>query len=47
VYFETTENPIAAIEREKEIKSWVRSKKLALIKTSNPALRDLAAKWFR
>ena len=30
-----------AIRREKEIKGWVRSKKIALIKATNPEWRDL------
>ena len=45
VYFETTENPIAAIEREKEIKSWRRSKKIQLIARTNPAWVDLSRDW--
>jgi putative endonuclease len=45
VYFETTENPLAAIEREKEIKSWRRSKKLQLITRMNPAWADLSRDW--
>jgi putative endonuclease len=32
-----------AIHREKEIKAWRREKKLALIHTQNPEMRDLAA----
>jgi putative endonuclease len=36
VYFEWTDNPLAAIEREKQIKGWSRGKKIALIETKNP-----------
>jgi putative endonuclease len=34
-----------AIQREKEIKSWVRSKKIKLIESTNPHWHDLAADW--
>jgi len=45
VYFETTENPLSAIEREKEIKSWRRSKKVQLISRANPDWSDLSRDW--
>jgi putative endonuclease len=45
-YFEETKDVTAAIQREKEIKGWRRSKKLDLIKSMNPAWRDLAEDWF-
>jgi putative endonuclease len=35
-----------AIAREKQIKGWVRSKKLALIARSNPDWHDLGEEWF-
>jgi len=35
-----------AIAREKQIKGWVKSKKLALIARSNPDWRDLGEEWF-
>ena len=35
-----------AIEREKEIKGWLRIKKIALIVSVNPAWRDLSLEWF-
>jgi putative endonuclease len=41
VYFEETADVYAAIAREKQIKGWVRSKKIALIESSNPAWCDL------
>ena len=45
-YFEETSDVKAAIAREKEIKGWRRSKKLALIKTQNPKWQDLAEGWY-
>ena len=47
VYFEETTDINAAISREKEIKGWRRSKKIALIKSLNPKWEDLAADWFK
>jgi putative endonuclease len=46
VYYERIAPPIAAIQREKQIKGWVRSKKIALIESVNPKWEDLAAEWF-
>ena len=46
VYFETTDEVTTAIAREKQIKGMLRSKKLELIKTMNPQLRDLSDGWF-
>ena len=37
---------MSAIAREKQIKSWRRSKKLALISSFNPSWDDLAEDWF-
>ena len=41
VYFEQTPDVRAALEREKQLKGWRRSKKNALIETMNPEWRDL------
>lgn len=41
VYFETFSDVVTAIAREKQIKSWRREKKIALIKSMNPSWRDL------
>ena len=41
VYFETFKYVHSAIAREKEIKGWRRSKKIALIESQNPGWRDL------
>lgn len=41
VYFEQTGDVKAALEREKQIKSWKRERKIALIMESNPRMLDL------
>ena len=41
VYYEETSDVKAAIEREKQIKSWKRDKKIELIMQSNPRMIDL------
>ena len=41
VYFEVTNNPEAAIAREKQIKSWNRKRKEKLIVSKNPHWIDL------
>ena len=46
VYFERFEDVHNAIEREKEIKGWLRIKKIALIVSVNPAWRDLSLEWY-
>jgi putative endonuclease len=45
VYYERFYYPNAAIAREKEIKSWRRSKKIQLIEAMNPRWEDLATDW--
>jgi putative endonuclease len=45
VYFEVTEDVGAAIAREKQIKGWLRIKKIALIESMNPKWTDLSARW--
>ena len=45
VYYESTNSVMAAIEWEKELKSWRRSRKVELINKINPEWRDLAADW--
>lgn len=42
VYFEFGESIEGAILREKELKGWVRKKKIALIESSNPDWIDLS-----
>jgi len=45
VYFEDFHDVRMAIRREKQIKSWTRAKRIALIKSKNPTWVDLAADW--
>ena len=45
VYFETFHTPQEAIAREKQIKGWVRRKKVALIEENNPSWEDLSEAW--
>jgi putative endonuclease len=42
VYFEVVEDLRAAIAREKQIKGWMRAKKVELIESRNPHWRDLS-----
>ncbi|MEP7198795.1 MAG: GIY-YIG nuclease family protein [Chloroflexota bacterium] len=46
VYYEETSDVRAAIEREKQIKGWLRAKKIALIESVNPKWKDLSAGWY-
>jgi putative endonuclease len=46
VYYESFGGQLEAIHREKQIKSYARVKKLAMINSSNPEWRDLAEDWF-
>jgi putative endonuclease len=46
VYFETTDDVRSAIEREKQIKGWLRSRKIALVESVNPEWIDLADGWY-
>ena len=41
VYYEQTADVRAALEREKQLKGWRRSKKNALIESMNPEWKDL------
>jgi putative endonuclease len=45
VYFETTSDIRAALTREKQIKGWLRAKKVALIESINPNWLDLSTEW--
>jgi putative endonuclease len=45
VYFEETSDVHAAIAREKQIKGWLRAKKIILIESMNPDWRDLSEEW--
>jgi putative endonuclease len=46
VYAEATDDVNAAIYREKQIKGWLRAKKIALIESLNPEWEDLSETWF-
>ncbi len=45
VYFETTPDVKSAIAREKQIKGWLRKKKIELIESVNPNWKDLSEDW--
>jgi len=46
VWFEQHQEVHKAIVREKELKGWRRSKKIALIESVNPAWIDLSRDWY-
>src|SRR5438105_4049391 len=46
VYYESTPDVNVAISREKEIKGWIRQKKIALIASMNPKWLDLSEGWY-
>ncbi|MBC8507872.1 MAG: GIY-YIG nuclease family protein [Anaerolineales bacterium] len=46
LYFEETNDVAIAIEREKQIKGWLRQKKIDLIESINPEWEDLAEDWY-
>ncbi len=46
VHFETFSDVLEAIAREKQIKGWLRQKKIALIESNNPSWEDLSAGWY-
>ena len=45
VYYETFNDVRDALAREKQLKSWRRSKKVALIEAENPNWKDLSLDW--
>jgi putative endonuclease len=45
-YYEGTSSSANAIAREKQIKGWLRRKKLNLIESMNPGWRDLSDGWY-
>ena len=47
VYFESYSNVYRAIGREKELKGWLRQKKLSLIESTNPNWKDLSYGWYQ
>ena len=46
VWFERFFDPDHAIVREKQLKGWRRSKKVALIEANNPTWVDLSEGWY-
>jgi putative endonuclease len=46
VYYETYPYAADAIAREKVIKGWTATERVALIESINPEWKDLAADWF-
>ena len=46
VYYEETNDVNMALAREKQIKGWLRSKKIALIESENPEWKDLSLEWY-
>ena len=46
VYYDVTNDINEAIQREKQIKGWIRKKKIALIESINPTWKDLSDEWF-
>jgi putative endonuclease len=47
VYFEITNDAYSAIVREKQIKGWLREKKISLIESMNPEWNDLSEEWYK
>jgi putative endonuclease len=43
VYYESTSDVSSAIQREKQIKGWLRSRKITLIESMNPTWQDLSS----
>jgi len=46
VYFDCTTDVHEAIAAEKQIKGWLRRKKIALIESTNPEWNDLCEGWY-
>lgn len=45
IYFEETQDVHAALQREKNLKHYIRQWKVDLIESVNPEWKDLAAEW--
>jgi len=45
VYYEATDEVTSAIAREKQIKGWLRKKKIAPVESTNPQWKDLSEDW--
>lgn len=46
VYYEATNDLLAAMSREKQLKRWSNRQKTALVESSNPQWSDLSAEWY-
>ncbi len=46
VYYDVANDVQAAIQREKQVKGWLRKKKITLIETMNPEWKDLSDGWY-
>ena len=46
MYYETSTDVMSAIAREKELKSWRKSKKVDLVESCNPQWKDLSLEWY-
>ena len=46
MYYESTEDVEAAITREKQLKGWLRSRKIELIEAFNPLWKNLSMEWY-
>jgi len=45
VYYEETLHSFSALNREKQLKGWLRQKKINLIENNNPEWKDLSEEW--
>jgi putative endonuclease len=46
VYFDETTDVHEVIAREKQLKGWLRARKITLIESTNPDWQDLSRRWF-
>ena len=46
VYYEAGDDIRSAIQREKQIKGWLRKRKIELIESINPNWDDLSEEWY-
>jgi putative endonuclease len=46
IWFERFDDPRNAIAREKQLKGWIRAKKIALVEKANPTWNDLNEGWY-
>lgn len=46
VYYEATNDIVAAMSREKQLKRWSNRQKIVLVESTNPQWSDLSADWY-